>query len=102
VIALGSCPSTNTWALDHLDELSHGACVWSPHHSLGRIQLILDVLLGIKEALAHLLADILGRRNGLAAGTISTSPQLSARFGAGLRRHKERNYRTQGYPCKKG
>lgn len=36
VIALPSCPSTNTWALDHLDALAHGACVWTPRQTAGR------------------------------------------------------------------
>lgn len=36
VIALGSCPSTNTWALDHLAELRHGDCVWTEHQTAGR------------------------------------------------------------------
>jgi BirA family biotin operon repressor/biotin-[acetyl-CoA-carboxylase] ligase len=36
VIALPTCPSTNTWALDHLDALAHGACVWTPRQTAGR------------------------------------------------------------------
>lgn len=36
VIALGSCPSTNTWALDHLTALRHGDCVWTEHQTAGR------------------------------------------------------------------
>jgi len=36
VIARSSCPSTNTWALDHIDELRHGDCVWTEHQTAGR------------------------------------------------------------------
>lgn len=36
MFALGTCPSTNTWALDHLDRLVHGDCVWTEHQSAGR------------------------------------------------------------------
>jgi len=36
VIARSSCPSTNTWALDHLDELRHGDCVWTEQQTAGR------------------------------------------------------------------
>ncbi len=36
LIELPSCPSTNTWALDHLAELSDGACVWTRHQTAGR------------------------------------------------------------------
>ncbi len=36
VIARASCPSTNTWALDHLDELRHGDCVWTEQQTAGR------------------------------------------------------------------
>ena len=36
VIALATCPSTNTWALDRLDALAHGACVWTAQQTHGR------------------------------------------------------------------
>jgi len=36
VIALPTCPSTNTWALDRLDALAHGACVWTTRQTHGR------------------------------------------------------------------
>lgn len=36
VIVLGSCPSTNSWALDHINTLSHGDCVWTEHQTAGR------------------------------------------------------------------
>lgn len=36
VIALPHCPSTNTWALEHLEALAHGACVWTARQSAGR------------------------------------------------------------------
>ena len=36
MIALPHCPSTNTWALDHLEALAHGACVWTARQSAGR------------------------------------------------------------------
>jgi BirA family biotin operon repressor/biotin-[acetyl-CoA-carboxylase] ligase len=36
VIALPTCPSTNTWALDRLDALAHGACVWTRRQTHGR------------------------------------------------------------------
>lgn len=36
LIELATCASTNTWALDHLRELSDGACVWTEHQTAGR------------------------------------------------------------------
>ena len=36
VIELPTCPSTNTWALDRLDALAHGACVWTRRQTQGR------------------------------------------------------------------
>ena len=38
LIALESCPSTNTWALEHLEALAHGACVWTTRQTAGRGQ----------------------------------------------------------------
>ncbi len=38
LIALESCPSTNTWALEHLEALAHGACVWTISQTAGRGQ----------------------------------------------------------------
>ncbi|NRA36999.1 MAG: biotin--[acetyl-CoA-carboxylase] ligase [Planctomycetes bacterium] len=35
---LTSCDSTNTWALEHLEVLEHGACVWTQAQSAGRGQ----------------------------------------------------------------
>ena len=35
---LDSCPSTNTWALDRLHELSHGDVVFTPRQTAGRGQ----------------------------------------------------------------
>ncbi len=35
---LDSCPSTNTWALDRLHELSHGDVVFTPQQTAGRGQ----------------------------------------------------------------
>ena len=35
---LDSCPSTNTWALDRLDNLSHGDVVFTPRQTAGRGQ----------------------------------------------------------------
>jgi BirA family transcriptional regulator, biotin operon repressor / biotin---[acetyl-CoA-carboxylase] ligase len=36
LIELATCPSTNSWALDHLGELADGACVWTEHQTAGR------------------------------------------------------------------
>lgn len=36
LIELATCPSTNSWALDHLRELADGACVWTEHQTAGR------------------------------------------------------------------
>jgi BirA family biotin operon repressor/biotin-[acetyl-CoA-carboxylase] ligase len=36
LIELPTCPSTNTWALEHADALAHGACVWTHKQTKGR------------------------------------------------------------------
>lgn len=36
LIELPTCPSTNTWALEHLAELGDGACVWTKQQTAGR------------------------------------------------------------------
>jgi BirA family biotin operon repressor/biotin-[acetyl-CoA-carboxylase] ligase len=36
LIELASCPSTNTWALEHHAALAHGACVWTQQQTAGR------------------------------------------------------------------
>lgn len=36
LIALDTCPSTSTWALDHLEALAHGAVVWTGRQTAGR------------------------------------------------------------------
>ena len=36
LITLDECPSTNTWALDHLDALAPGCCVFTPKQTAGR------------------------------------------------------------------
>lgn len=36
LIELPTCPSTNTWALDHIEGLAHGACVWTRNQTGGR------------------------------------------------------------------
>ena len=36
VIQLPTCSSTNTWTLDRLDALAHGACVWTTRQTHGR------------------------------------------------------------------
>lgn len=36
LIELPTCPSTNTWALEHLAELADGACVWTKQQTAGR------------------------------------------------------------------
>jgi BirA family biotin operon repressor/biotin-[acetyl-CoA-carboxylase] ligase len=36
LIDLPTCPSTNTWALERIDALAHGACVWTERQSAGR------------------------------------------------------------------
>ena len=36
LITLDECPSTNTWALDHLDALAPGCCVFTPRQTAGR------------------------------------------------------------------
>lgn len=38
LVHLDHCPSTNTWALDHLDELGHGSVVLCDEQSAGRGQ----------------------------------------------------------------
>lgn len=38
LIELATCPSTNTWALEHLAELADGACVWTERQTAGRGQ----------------------------------------------------------------
>lgn len=35
---LDCCDSTNTWALEHLDQLDHGSCVWTQNQGAGRGQ----------------------------------------------------------------
>lgn len=35
---LESCPSTNTWAIEHLDQLQHGTVVFTPQQTAGRGQ----------------------------------------------------------------
>lgn len=36
MIPLPECPSTSTWALERLDALAHGACVWTGRQTAGR------------------------------------------------------------------
>ena len=36
LIDLETCPSTNTWALERIDALAHGACIWTRHQTAGR------------------------------------------------------------------
>lgn len=36
LIELATCPSTNTWALEHGAALAHGACVWTQQQTAGR------------------------------------------------------------------
>ena len=36
LIELETCPSTNTWALEHGEALAHGACVWTRRQTAGR------------------------------------------------------------------
>ena len=36
LIALDTCPSTSTWALDHIEALAHGAVVWTERQTAGR------------------------------------------------------------------
>jgi len=36
LVHLDSCPSTNTWALQHLDDLRHGSAVFTRRQSAGR------------------------------------------------------------------
>lgn len=36
LIELETCPSTSTWALEHVDALAHGACVWTTRQTAGR------------------------------------------------------------------
>lgn len=36
LIELVTCPSTNSWALDHVRELADGACVWTEQQTAGR------------------------------------------------------------------
>ncbi len=36
LIELETCPSTNTWALEHSAALAHGACVWTTQQTAGR------------------------------------------------------------------
>lgn len=36
LIELPACPSTNTWALAHLEALAHGACIWTQRQTAGR------------------------------------------------------------------
>lgn len=36
LIEVPTCASTNTWALERLDALAHGACVWTERQSAGR------------------------------------------------------------------
>jgi BirA family biotin operon repressor/biotin-[acetyl-CoA-carboxylase] ligase len=36
LIELETCPSTNSWALDHIEALAHGACVWTRRQTAGR------------------------------------------------------------------
>lgn len=38
LIDLPTCPSTSTWALERLDALAHGACVWTTRQTAGRGQ----------------------------------------------------------------
>ncbi len=36
LIELPTCPSTNDWALTHLNALAHGACIWTQRQTAGR------------------------------------------------------------------
>ncbi|MBA3685066.1 MAG: biotin--[acetyl-CoA-carboxylase] ligase [Planctomycetes bacterium] len=36
MIELPTCPSTNSWALDHREALAHGSCVWTRRQTAGR------------------------------------------------------------------
>lgn len=36
LIDLETCPSTNTWALERIDALAHGACIWTRQQTAGR------------------------------------------------------------------
>jgi BirA family biotin operon repressor/biotin-[acetyl-CoA-carboxylase] ligase len=36
LIVLDTCPSTNTWAVDHVAALAHGAVVWTTRQTAGR------------------------------------------------------------------
>ncbi len=36
LIELETCPSTSTWALERIDALAHGACVWTRRQTAGR------------------------------------------------------------------
>ena len=36
LIAVETCPSTSTWALEHCAALAHGACVWTQRQTAGR------------------------------------------------------------------
>lgn len=38
LIDLPTCPSTSTWALERIDALAHGACVWTTRQTAGRGQ----------------------------------------------------------------
>jgi len=38
LVELPSCPSTNSWARERLDQLAHGHCVWTRRQSAGRGQ----------------------------------------------------------------
>ena len=36
LIAVPTCPSTNSWAIAHAEALAHGACIWTEHQTAGR------------------------------------------------------------------
>ncbi len=38
LIALATCPSTSSWALERIEALAHGACVWTERQTAGRGQ----------------------------------------------------------------
>lgn len=38
LIAVPSCPSTSSWALERIEALAHGACVWTERQTAGRGQ----------------------------------------------------------------
>jgi len=73
LVDLPSCPSSNSWALERLDDLSHGSCVWARRQSAGRGQrerrwhappgvlctsFVLHLPIGIEAARLSLLAGL--------------------------------------------